>query len=114
MQRRCAHGLCFNYDDKFTSGHRCRGSQLFLLKGNINDEYEEDNNEANTDLPSDPEISLHALIGWTTTKYICVTAKIRTCQVVVLIDNGSTYNFISDKMASLLHLPVVPTEPFNV
>lgn len=33
MQKRRAHGLCFNYDDKFTPRHRCRGSQLLLLEG---------------------------------------------------------------------------------
>ncbi|RVW24821.1 hypothetical protein CK203_112252 [Vitis vinifera] len=63
MQKRRAQGLCFNYDDKFTSGHRCKGPQLLLLEGNINDDSEGDTKEAETDLPSDPEISLHALIG---------------------------------------------------
>ncbi|KAJ0044952.1 hypothetical protein Pint_05472 [Pistacia integerrima] len=114
MQRRRAKGLCFNCDDKFSFGHRCRGPQLLLLEGNIDEEYEGDNNEANTDLPSDPEISLHALIGWTAGKTMRVTAKIGTYEVIVLIDSRSTHNFISDKVAALLRLPVVPTEPFNV
>ncbi|KAJ0085655.1 hypothetical protein Patl1_07500 [Pistacia atlantica] len=43
-----------------------------------------------------------------------VTAKIGTYEVVVLINNGSTHNFISDKVAALLRLPLVPTKPFNV
>ncbi|KAJ0025652.1 hypothetical protein Pint_07341 [Pistacia integerrima] len=90
------------------------GPQLLLLEGNIDDESEGDNNEANTDLPSDPEISLHALTGWTAVKTIHVTTKIGTYEVVVLINSGSTHNFISDKVAALLRLPVVPTEPFNV
>ena len=33
---------------------------------------------------------------------------------MVLIDNGSTHNFISDKVVALLQLPVVPTKPFHV
>ncbi|RVW57854.1 hypothetical protein CK203_117249 [Vitis vinifera] len=81
---------------------------------NINDDSEADTKEAETDLPSDPEISLHALTGWTATKTMRVTAKIGTHDVVVLIDSGSTHNFISDKVAALLHLPVVPTAPFHV
>lgn len=43
-----------------------------------------------------------------------VMAKVGYYDIVVLIDNGSTHNFISEKVADLLHLPVVPTEPFNV
>ncbi|RVW32935.1 hypothetical protein CK203_112638 [Vitis vinifera] len=31
MQKRRAQGLCFNCDEKFTSGHRCKGPQLLLL-----------------------------------------------------------------------------------
>ncbi|KAJ0009874.1 hypothetical protein Pint_33368 [Pistacia integerrima] len=79
----------------------------------MDDESERDNNEANIDLPSDPEISLHALTGWTAAKTMRITAKIGTYEGIVLIDSGSTHNFISDKVAGLLRLPVVPTEPFN-
>ncbi|KAJ0105416.1 hypothetical protein Patl1_18246 [Pistacia atlantica] len=41
-------------------------------------------------------------------------AKIRPYEVVVLIDNASTHNFISEKVANMLQLPVVPTKSFNV
>ena len=34
--------------------------------------------------------------------------------MAVLIDSGSTHNFISEKVANLLQLLVVPTRPFNV
>ncbi|KAL5576818.1 hypothetical protein UlMin_018517 [Ulmus minor] len=90
------------------------GPQLLLLEGNIDDDSEGDTKEAETDLPYDPEISLHALTGWTAAKTMRVTARIGTHNVVVLIDSGSTHNFISDKVAALLHLPVVPTAPFHV
>ena len=41
-------------------------------------------------------------------------AKIGLYEMVVLIDNGSTHNFISEKMANMFQLPVVPTKSFNV
>ena len=73
MQKRRAQGLCFNCDKKFTVGHRYRGPQLLLLEGC--EEYdEEDNPEGAEDFT--PEISLHALSGWTTQRTMRVLAKI--------------------------------------
>ena len=74
MQRRRAEGLFFNCDEKFSSRHRCKGPQLLLLEGNFDAKAEEDNSEINPNFPSDPEISLHALTGWTTAKTMCVIA----------------------------------------
>ena len=113
MQKRRAQGLCFNCDEKFTPGHRCRGPQLLLLERSSNidsldDEEVEDHQEAQ------PEISLHALSGWSDYRTMRVTARIGQCEMVVLIDSGSTHNFISEKIANLLQLPVVPTKHFNV
>ncbi|KAH9768733.1 Integrase catalytic domain-containing protein [Citrus sinensis] len=47
----------------------------------------------------DPEITFYALTGWT---------------IVVLIDSGSTHNFISTRLANLLQLPIEPTATFSV
>ena len=33
IQKERAQGLCFNCDEKFTAGHRCRSPQLLLLEG---------------------------------------------------------------------------------
>ncbi|XP_010275983.1 PREDICTED: uncharacterized protein LOC104610859 [Nelumbo nucifera] len=111
MQKRRAQGLCFNCNEKFTLTHQCKGSQLLLLEGS--DDYSE---EEETDglMEPQPEISLHALSGWTAYKTMQVMAKIGPYEVVVLIDSGSTHNFISERVANMLRLPVVPTEPFNV
>nr|GEW65100.1 hypothetical protein [Tanacetum cinerariifolium] len=60
------------------------------------------------------DISLHALIGWATTRTMQVYARINLCLLVVLIDSGSTHNFINEKVAEILSILVVPTKPFNV
>ena len=39
---------------------------------------------------------------------------INSHELIVLIDSGSTYNFISEKVANTLQLPMKPTEPFSV
>ena len=113
MQRRHAQGLCFNCDEKFAPWHKCKGPQLLLLEGNY-DEKENDEAGAHTHLQGEPEISLHALTGWSTARTMRVSAKVGPHELIVLIDSGLTHNFINERIDELLQLPVVPTEPFNV
>ncbi|RVW75473.1 hypothetical protein CK203_061524 [Vitis vinifera] len=108
MQRRRAQGLCFNCDEKFAPGHKCKGLQLLLLEENYDEE------EAHTHLQGEPEISLHALTGWSTARTMRVSAKVGPHELIVLIDSGLTHNFINERIAELLQLPMVPIEPFNV
>ncbi|KAL6332953.1 hypothetical protein AAG906_019964 [Vitis piasezkii] len=85
MQRRRAQGLCFNCDEKFALGHKCKGPQLLLLEGNY-DEEENDEVGAHTHLQGEPEISLHALTGWSTARTMRVSAKVGPHELIVLID----------------------------
>ena len=43
-----------------------------------------------------------------------VSAKVGPHELIVLIDSGSTHNFINERIVELLQLPVVPIEPFYV
>ncbi|KAH7571764.1 hypothetical protein JRO89_XS04G0135500 [Xanthoceras sorbifolium] len=89
MQRRRAQGLCFNCDDKFSVGYNCRGPQLLLLEGNINEDSEGDINkdtEVSIDLSFDPGISLHALTGWSDAKTMRAMAKIERYKVAQIWD----------------------------
>ncbi|KAL5565238.1 hypothetical protein UlMin_028402 [Ulmus minor] len=121
MQKRRAQGLCFNCNDKFTPGHKCQGSQLLLLEcqtSNQTTEYAVEDEELQMtdtlDDQHDPEISFHALTGWTSPRTMRVAATIGSQTVMVLIDSGSTHNFLSEKVARLLRLSVVPTNSFAV
>ncbi|KAL4318769.1 hypothetical protein GQ457_18G015560 [Hibiscus cannabinus] len=115
MQRRRTQGLCFNCDEKFSSGHRCRKPQLLLLEGDSRSSCDDDDEESfNKAQLREPAISMYALTGWSTARTMRVTATICDLELDVLIDSGSTHNFISEKMATWLQLPVIPTEPFTV
>ncbi|KAK6940972.1 Retrotransposon gag domain [Dillenia turbinata] len=52
--------------------------------------------------------------GWSFYRTMRVIARIEHNEMVVLIDSGSTNNFISKRMTNLLQLLVIPTKPFNV
>ncbi|KAH9753704.1 hypothetical protein KPL71_015173 [Citrus sinensis] len=43
-----------------------------------------------------------------------VTATVGPYEIMVLIDSGSTHNFISSRMANMLRLPIIPTAGFLV
>eukprot|EP00261_Vitis_vinifera_P023282 XP_010655166.1 PREDICTED: uncharacterized protein LOC104880390 [Vitis vinifera] len=73
----------------------------------ISEIEEEDNGK-------EPEITLHALTGWTVPRTMRIKAIIGVHEVVALIDSGSTHYFISDRVAEMLRLPVKPTTPFTV
>lgn len=52
--------------------------------------------------------------GWVKARTLRVLAKVGPHGLIVLIDNGSTHNFINERVAKLLQLPVVPTGSFSV
>ncbi|KAF2310238.1 hypothetical protein GH714_007361 [Hevea brasiliensis] len=106
MQNRRAKGLCFNCDEKFVPGHGCTKPQLLLLDGGFDIDDDDEDGE--------PEISLHALIGWSSSGTMRVVIQIKSLELICLIDSGSTHNFINEKVAGSLKLLVEPTRPFNV
>jgi hypothetical protein len=70
---------------------------------------EEQTAQENYEEFTEPEIILHALIGWTKPKTIWIATKIDSHDVIILIDSKSTDNFIIKRMAIWLQLPLVPT-----
>ncbi|CAH9146476.1 unnamed protein product [Cuscuta epithymum] len=114
MQRRRSLGLCFSCNEQFAPGHRCKHPQLMLLEiGESNKDPTEDasdSQDGNTPL----EISLHALTGWTAYRTLRLKAEVGGREIVVLIDSGSTHNFIRDKLAESMRLPFSPMPTLNV
>ncbi|XP_024043371.1 uncharacterized protein LOC112100028 [Citrus clementina] len=121
MQRRRAMGLCLNCNDRFTTGHKCTQPRLLLLESDTtNDETTYEGipevlcTEPDTREPTDPKIIFYALTGWAAPRIMRVTAKVGPYEIMVLIDSGSTPNFISSRMANMSRLPIIPTAGFSV
>lgn len=74
MQDRRARGLCFNCDEKFVSGHRCK--KLFLIEG-IYEEGEDWEGGGPTEIEGnfgdEPVISQHAITRMPTSQMMRVT-----------------------------------------
>nr|GMD47364.1 Retrovirus-related Pol polyprotein from transposon 17.6 [Ipomoea batatas] len=114
MQRRRSQGLCFSCNEKFTPGHRCAKPQLMLLE--YADEGDEVVSPPHVETHEDDalEISLHALSGWSAQRTMRLSAQIFGRAITVLVDSGSTHNFIRSKLAEQLQLPFTPMDSFNV
>jgi hypothetical protein len=61
-----------------------------------------------------PTISCHALDDINTPKSIKIQRYIKNKKVTILIDSGSTHNFINYKLARYLNCFVYPTLEFQV
>jgi hypothetical protein len=89
-------GLCFHCDDKFSQGIQKECKQLFDNEV-LYDEYEFTLEENITH----PTISLHTLtdIQSCSGRIVQVTIEVNDAQFIVLLDSGTTHNFIDTEVA---------------
>ncbi|GAV87016.1 hypothetical protein CFOL_v3_30442, partial [Cephalotus follicularis] len=112
-------GLCYNSDDKYHPSHVCKAKFFFMIT-DAEVELELDRQLANVDIASEediemvPEISLHAIAGQVNPKTLRIIGQYFEHKLQFLIDGGSTHNFLQEKVAFGLSLPVIPTKPFKV
>ncbi|XP_039138145.1 uncharacterized protein LOC120275588 [Dioscorea cayenensis subsp. rotundata] len=115
-------GLCFNCDSKFTPCHKCKPAQFLCLLVD-----QEDGNPPDGEPPSElehqlvegcagetwehasPSISFHALMGHVVPSTLKLVESINGQEVLILVDGGSTNNFIQNRLASQLKLVVQPS-----
>jgi len=70
--------------------------------------------------PSDPpdnmpaQISFNALLGHSISQTLRVLGRINSSSITVLVDSGSTHNFIQDRKAKFLGLKVISAQGFHV
>ncbi|XP_024955869.1 uncharacterized protein LOC112498643 [Citrus sinensis] len=110
-------GLCYNCDKKYNTNHRCR-SKFLLLMGT--DDVEPDFCEELLSSDSVEEVvigdisSLNALAGQINPHSLCLVREVSSQSFQVLIDSGSTHNFIKPALAERLGLSIQPTVKFRV
>lgn len=128
LQARRDKGLCYNCDEKFHIGHRCKRQFHLLVTIPETPEPPEDpitqllltatpHNQPEPEPTTDPQtaqISLHALLGHAIPETLRVLGLISKQPVAILVDSGSTKNFIQDRIAKQLGLPLQQAPSFQV
>lgn len=127
MAFRREKGLCYNCDEKWHIGHRCKGKvMLFIAEDqapspdSMEHEVAEDPGTAVLDNPEPSvdsdcsHISLHALAGLPSSETFRIYGTIRNAMLTILVDSGSTHNFLQPRIAQFLHLRPQSTQPLRV
>ncbi|GKU86977.1 hypothetical protein SLEP1_g1440 [Rubroshorea leprosula] len=120
MEERRRKGLCYWCDEKFTNGHKCKNMQLFSIEVVEGDEGEEGEvfEEATEELPDDsnPHMSVHALSGGSSGAYrtMRVTGYVNKKPIHILIDSGSTHNFLDVNVAKRVGCKLQAVEALKV
>jgi hypothetical protein len=105
MAQRRADGLCYNCDEKFVLGHRCK--KLFIIEVVAFEDEEEEAVDETIECAAlsgalvEPGISLHAITGVRAQGFqtMKVYVSIGDAVAVALLDSGSSHNFVDVEMA---------------
>jgi hypothetical protein len=119
-------GLCYNCDDKYFPGHKCKEQNIFMaISGDISKEDVEtplvSESPETTDItpPSNPPevepvISLNALMGFSTPQTLKIIGYIKHWKFIILVDSESTHNFIHHHISQETHCYIHVVNNFQI
>jgi hypothetical protein len=99
-------GLCYNCDEEYFLGHKCKEKKLFMAISEdvpkedvivplVEETSLPDDTQDLADPPKvDPLISLPSLTGFFAPQTLKLIGYIKHRKVIILVDNGSTHNLI--------------------
>ncbi|XP_027905965.1 uncharacterized protein LOC114165577 [Vigna unguiculata] len=124
LQNRREKGLCYYCDDKYKPGHKCKKQFMLLIAESEDAEGDltrllQAETQDQTDPPNPldnvaAQISFNALLGHSIPRTLRVLGHIQSSSIAILVDSGSTHNFIQDRKAKFLGLQAVPAQGFHV
>ena len=122
LEEKREKGLCYSCDSKYTKGHKCAEKKSFYIYCEEEEETKQETSEEediHQERTLEEEemsltISCNALAGITTPQTFKIEGHIKKKKVIVLIDSGSTHNFIHCKVSKELNFFLYPTQGCHV
>ncbi|XP_042948527.1 uncharacterized protein LOC122281239 [Carya illinoinensis] len=126
VQKRIKKGLSFKCGHKWSKDHKCKARQAYVLLEDETSEVEEDGHvettseeseqeEAESSEPlEEAELSLNAISSVPRPTSMRVMAWVGKFEVTLLVDSGSTHNFINANIMTKIGLKPCAIEPFEV
>jgi hypothetical protein len=126
MVERQLKGLCYNCDDKYFPSHKCKEQKLFMA---ISEDISEEDIETPlvSELPETPDItppsdplevkpviSLNTLTSFSALQILKLINYIKHRKVIILVDIGSTHNFIHRRIAKETHCYIHAVNNFQI
>ncbi|RWW36239.1 hypothetical protein BHE74_00058751 [Ensete ventricosum] len=120
LRERSAKGLCWHCDEPWSHEHCCKKGQLLMIEP-VEDEdsepYEEGlepKEEATEEEPQPADYAVHALASYSNPQTMKVRGLLKQQPIIILIDMGSTNNFLNSKVATHLALQIEGCNKFDV
>ena len=118
MSDKRAKGLCFWCDEKYENGHKCKGKRPQLFHIEVEDDEEEGQEEGEeeggvTEVMC-AQISLQALDGNCNFHTMRMVGQHNRRPLHVLLDSGSTHNFLDSTTAARLNCKIETVAPMWV
>jgi len=119
-------GLCYNCDEKYFPGHKCKEQKIFMaisediLKKDVETPFVSESPESiDITHPSDPPevelvISLNALTGFSAPQTLKLIDYIKHWKVIILVDSGNTHNCIHGCIAQENHCYIHVVNNFQI
>ena len=119
LKERSAKGLCWHCDEKWQKGYHCKQKRLVMIEPveDLEEAGDKEESEHDGDVEEGIEqtvaISVHTLVRYSTPT-MQVNGSIKHQPITILIDLGSTNNFLDVKIAKRLLLSVEQSKKFDI
>lgn len=112
IEEKRARGECFGCTEKYSPTHVCKNKQLFSIELLEDDDELMDQDEVIEVI--EPKISLNAITGVPSFSTMRVKGSIGTKILQILVDSGSTHNFVSIALAKKMRCPIKTVDELDV
>ncbi|RRT70585.1 hypothetical protein B296_00023639 [Ensete ventricosum] len=106
LWERSAKGLHWHYDEPWSHEHHCKKGRLLVIElvededNETSEESLEPEEEVMKEEPQSTDFTMHVLAGYSNPQTMKVGGLLKQQPITVLIDMGSTNNFLNSKIAT--------------